>query len=147
MWCKVGHVSVEILTQRDPRSTPCGFITTCCRFSPFLFRAKREQLESVLPERQGHNLALTVFLNEQYSLVGGSVEKTQHQKEESEPASRKKSPPPHARPFEPQSKSQSSEIFQILAIDAHKMARRTRQWLQEGDSDNPRRSFPSSSAS
>ena len=24
MWCKCGHVTVEISTQRDPRAPPCG---------------------------------------------------------------------------------------------------------------------------
>jgi len=57
--------------------------------------------------------ALTVLLNVPYSRDGGSVKKTRHQSEESESASREKSPLPHARLFEPPSKVNFGRFFNI----------------------------------
>ena len=43
----------------------------------------------------------------------------------------------HARPFEPQSKVIFGRFRQLLAINVHKMAPRTNQWLQERTWDTP----------
>ena len=41
MWCNVGHVTLKMLRQRNPRTPPCG--------------------RGMLPESRGQNLALTVL--------------------------------------------------------------------------------------
>jgi len=71
IWFKFGHVTLEISSQRNPRTPPCGtsrernreLVMFPCVSHPRL-PARREQLErfkGILPERQGQNQALTVL--------------------------------------------------------------------------------------